>query len=138
LDVLPEDSLGVLFVTDDRDLSEVYRLKLELDGYSVRTVARDGAWLAEDEPWRPDVAYVDLGDSADAALASLERLVTDARLRDVPAIILTTQPAAVLRERGLHLRSIDYLVSVTRPITLSRTVDEWARSPLGAASRPGR
>ena len=37
----PDEDVSVLFIEDDPAVAEMYKLKLELDGYTVR-VAKDG------------------------------------------------------------------------------------------------
>jgi DNA-binding response OmpR family regulator len=53
------DLVEVLFIADDSDLAEMYRLKLELDGYWVRTIGLDRA-VAAARARRPDIIFLDL------------------------------------------------------------------------------
>src|SRR5205814_8851051 len=60
--VLPEsdfETLDVLYVADNVALAEMYRLKLELDGYWVRVVDLDSA-VAEARARRPDIVFLEL------------------------------------------------------------------------------
>ena len=60
--VLPKsdfETLDVLYVADNVALAEMYRLKLELDGYWVRVVDLDSA-VAEVRARRPDIVFLEL------------------------------------------------------------------------------
>ena len=55
----PDEEVRVLFIEDDPAVAEMYKLKLELDGYTV-TVAKDGEeglQLANETP--PDIIFLD-------------------------------------------------------------------------------
>src|SRR2546427_4648331 len=60
--VVPEtdvETLDVLYIAEDDVLAEMYRLKLELDGYWVRVVDLDNA-VAETRARRPDIIFLEL------------------------------------------------------------------------------
>jgi len=60
--VVPEtdvETLDVLYIAEDDALAEMYRLKLELDGYWVRVVDLDNA-VAETRARRPDIIFLEL------------------------------------------------------------------------------
>ena len=60
--VLPKsdfETLDVLYVAENLALAEMYRLKLELDGYWVRVVDLDSA-VAEVRARRPDIVFLEL------------------------------------------------------------------------------
>ena len=46
LSTIEAEALDILFIEDDPDIAEMYRLKLELDGYWVRVVEPDVAVAA--------------------------------------------------------------------------------------------
>src|SRR5438093_12864863 len=54
------DDVRILFVEDDASVAQMYRLKLELDGYAV-DVAGDGITALEKaRTLRPDIVFLDL------------------------------------------------------------------------------
>src|SRR5437763_12665275 len=53
------EAVDILFIADDPDLAEMYRLKLELDGYWVRVVQPEAA-VAEALRHRPELVFLDL------------------------------------------------------------------------------
>lgn len=124
MNVFPEDHLDVLFIGGDADLAEIYRMKLELDGYLVRIVHREDEWPAP--PWRPDIAYLDVQDGQGIGVRGHRRLRSDPVLRDVPAVILSTLRPHELSKRGFVLGPMDYLVTVTEAFHAGSVIDRLA------------
>ncbi|HUZ68481.1 MAG TPA: response regulator [Candidatus Saccharimonadales bacterium] len=119
-----EDDVRVLLIEDDVDAAEMYRLRLVADGYRV-VVAHDGVEglrLAADEA--PDFIYLDLRLPGLDGFEVLERLRGEAATMHIPVIILTNYGEPELRERGLKLGALEFLVKAdTTPAQLSRTVE---------------
>jgi DNA-binding response OmpR family regulator len=123
-----DDEVRVLFIEDDPAVAEMYKLKLELDGYTV-TVARDGEEglkMATDAP--PDIIFLDTRLPKMDGFAVLERLRTTDRTKDIPVIILSNYGERELVDRGLKLGALEYLIkSQTTPANLSRGVEGWLK-----------
>src|SRR2546423_15489814 len=103
--VLPEadvETLDVLYVADDDALAEMYRLKLELDGYWVRVVDFDMA-VAAARARRPDILFLELPPGRPNRLRILEDLRRAAGRPTLPAIILATARGQELRDKGAQL-----------------------------------
>src|SRR5437588_12348573 len=84
----PDEEVRVLFIEDDPAVAEMYKLKLELDGYTV-TVAKDGEEglpLANETP--PDIIFLDTRLPKMDGFAVLERLRGTHRTKDIPVITL--------------------------------------------------
>ncbi len=124
----PDDEVKVLFIEDDPAVAEMYRLKLELDGYTV-TVAKDGEEglrVANDVP--PDIIFLDTRLPKMDGFAVLEKLRSAERTREVPVIILSNYGERELVDRGLKLGALEYLIkSQTTPANLSRGVEGWLK-----------
>ncbi|MBJ7603146.1 MAG: response regulator [Candidatus Dormibacteraeota bacterium] len=114
------------YVEDDPMVAEMYRLKLELDGYRV-VMAKDGLEglrLADERS--PDLIFLDIRLPAMDGLEVLERLRQSERTRQVPVVILSNYSETDLRERGVKLGALDYLIkSQTTPSRLSSSVQGW-------------
>ncbi|GAC1484150.1 MAG: hypothetical protein PVSMB9_10020 [Candidatus Dormibacteria bacterium] len=108
MDPAPDDEglVDVLFVGGDTDLADMYRLKLELDGYRVRIVTTLRSWSGT----RPDLVFLDLEEPDGAGLRELARLRADRRLSRVPAILLVRESEDDLEARGLKLTPQEYLL----------------------------
>ncbi len=102
-----EDGGDILLIGGESETAEMYRMKLVLDGYRVITIAdvavnRDG--------WRPDLVLIDLGAGVGAQLRDLQRLRVDPVLAGVPALLLSTRSEEELRQRGVPLGPMDYVL----------------------------
>ena len=124
----PDEVVRVLFIEDDPAVAEMYKLKLELDGYTV-TVAKDGEEglkIATDSP--PDIIFLDTRLPKMDGFAVLERLRSAERTSEVPVIILSNYGERELVDRGLKLGALEYLIkSQTTPANLSRGVEGWLK-----------
>jgi len=124
----PDEEVKVLFIEDDPAVAEMYKLKLELDGYTV-TVAKDGEeglQIANDSP--PDIIFLDTRLPKMDGFAVLERLRSTERTAEVPVIILSNYGERELVDRGLKLGALEYLIkSQTTPANLSRGVEGWLK-----------
>ena len=122
------DEVRVLLVEDDAALAQMYRVKLERDGYTVH-VAGDGeealAWIAGQIP---DLVFLDVRLPRMDGLTFLERLRADARTKNVPVVIVSNYSEEELVSRGLQLGALEYLIkSQTTPGQLSQGVPDWTR-----------
>jgi len=122
------DEVRVLLVEDDAALAQMYRVKLERDGYTVR-VAGDG-----EEALRllgrelPDLVFLDVRLPRMDGLTFLERMRADSRTRNIPVVIVSNYSEEELVSRGLQLGALEYLIkSQTTPGQLSQGVAGWTR-----------
>ena len=124
----PDEEVHVLFIEDDPAVAEMYKLKLELDGYTV-SVAKDGEeGLAMASAHPPDIIFLDTRLPKMDGFAVLERLRSADRTREVPVIILSNYGERELVDRGLKLGALEYLIkSQTTPANLSRGVEGWLK-----------
>jgi len=123
-----DDTIRVLFIEDDPAVAEMYKLKLELDGYQVTVAANDDQVLTEAATLNPDMIYLDLGEVADLGSATLQRLRATESVRHVPIIILSRRGERELADRGLKTDALDYVVRAELgPSRLAWNINDWAR-----------
>ncbi|MBA3298997.1 MAG: response regulator transcription factor [Thermoleophilaceae bacterium] len=97
----------VLVVEDDRDIADVLRRSLGMEGYDVRLAGDGEEALAESAVFEPDAVVLDLG------LPKLDGIDVCRRLRgegDVPILMLTARDGVDDRVEGLDSGADDYLV----------------------------
>ena len=127
---LVDDDVKVLLIEDDAAAAEMYRLRLAADAYNV-VVARDGEEglrMATEEA--PDFIYLDLRLPGLDGFEVLERLRGDPATTHIPVIILSNYGEPELRERGLKLGALEFLVKAdTTPAQLSTKVERSRESP---------
>ena len=124
-----DDDVRVLFVEDDVTVAQMYRLKLELDGYLV-DVAGDGVTALEKaRASRPDIIFLDIRLPKLDGLSVLEQLRAEAVTARIPVVILSNWDERELVERGLSLGALEYLIkSQTTPLRLSQRLRDWLRA----------
>ncbi len=122
------DDVSVLFVEDDASVAQMYRLKLELDGYSV-DVAGDGLTALEKaRTAHPDIIFLDLRLPKMDGLTVLENLRGDPMTANIPVVILSNWNERELVERGVQLGALDHLIkSQTTPARLSQRLADWLK-----------
>jgi DNA-binding NtrC family response regulator len=122
LDEVPDEPLEVIFIGEDPSLAELYKLKLELDGYRV-TVAPTGAHELNGARRRmPDIVFVDVGATEQSMLAAIGKLRRNRGLNEVPTVLLWAGAGTPLAVDDLHLGAKSFLV---KPIRVP-TADRWA------------
>ena len=123
-----ESVVRVLLVEDDPEVAQMYRLKLELDGYLVQ-VADDGLEAlrsATNDP--PDILFLDIRLPKMDGLGVLEVLRQDDRTRNLPVVILSNYSERELIDRGLKLGALDFLIkSQTTPARVAGGVPAWLK-----------
>lgn len=124
-----DEDVRVLLVEDDPEVAQMYRLKLELDGYAV-DIASDGVEalrMATEDP--PDLLFLDIRLPKMDGLGVLEALREDVRTQNLPVVILSNYSETELVDRGLRLGALDYLIkSQTTPARVSDGVVEWLKN----------
>src|SRR4029079_1653405 len=83
------DDVRVLFVEDDALVAQMYRLKLELDGYSVEVAADGVAALEKAKSMQPDIIFLDIRLPKLDGLSVLEKLRADPATEHLPVVILS-------------------------------------------------
>jgi len=124
----PED-VKVLLVEDDPTVAQMYKLKLELDGYRV-DVASDGVMALEmAHSSLPDIVFLDIRLPKLDGIAVLEALRSDPETEPLPVVILSNFNEKELVERGARLGALDHLIkSQTTPAKLVRGLEGWLKS----------
>lgn len=120
--------INVLLIEDDRDTLEMYKLKLEKDGYKVH-VAMDGEeGVRRATELTPDIVFLDIRLPKKDGFTVLEELRNQPDTADIPVIILSNYGEKELVDRGLKLGAMEFLVKAqTSPIVLSEGIDEWLK-----------
>jgi two-component system, OmpR family, phosphate regulon response regulator PhoB len=122
------DEVRVLLVEDDAALAQMYRTKLERDGYTVQVAGDGEEALGVLSGELPDLIFLDVRLPRMDGLTFLERLRAAERTKNLPVVIVSNYSEAELVARGLQLGALEYLVkSQTTPGQLSHGVPDWSR-----------
>ena len=116
----------VLFVEDDRSVAQMYKLKLELDGYLV-DVAYDGETaveMASTEP--PDIVFLDVRLPKLDGLGVLQALRADPQTKDVRVVVLSNYSQREIGDRVANLGVLAFLIKTeTTPGELTAALEGW-------------
>lgn len=110
---MDNEILDILFVAEDEGLAEMYKMKLELDGYRVRVVSRQQT-RSICRPL-PSLVFLDIKTVDRETPRFLSDLRSNSLMQDVPVVVLTEYREEELRERGVRLGARDYLVRLPSP-----------------------
>jgi DNA-binding response OmpR family regulator len=114
-----------LLVEDDPAIVDMYRYKLELDGYDVSVAAVEAALvMAAESP--PDLIFLNVQVPNPEGALALKRLRLNDRTQDVPVVILTDYDDVELRRHGFVLGPLDHVID-TSTLTDSSQVPSRAR-----------
>jgi CheY-like chemotaxis protein len=116
----------VLFVEDDRSVAQMYKLKLELDGYEVE-VASDGEMAVEMARRDvPDIIFLDIRLPKLDGFGVMKALRANSKTKDVRVVILSNYSARELGERVAKLGALDHLIKTeTTPAKLASSLKRW-------------
>ena len=123
-----DEPVNVLLVEDDPSVLEMYRLKLELDGYRVSTALDGEDGLNKAADLKPDIIFLDIRLPKMDGLEVLRKLRLQDRTREIPVIILSNYDEEDLVARGLRLGAHEYLIKArTTPTSLSEGIEDWLK-----------
>lgn len=111
LSTIEAEALDILFVEDDPDIAEMYRLKLELDGYWVRIVRPDTA-VAAARAHCPEILFLDMSAGQPERLGVLRAIREAVHRPNLPSIVLSASGADDLHANGSRLSASDYVIRV--------------------------
>jgi CheY-like chemotaxis protein len=120
------EHVRVLFVEDDRSVAQMYRLKLELDGYQV-DVATDGEMAVEMATRDlPDIIFLDIRLPKLDGFGVLEALRSNSKTRKTRVVLLSNYSRREIGERAAKLGVLDHLVKTeTTPAKLTAGLERW-------------
>ena len=119
-----ERSPRVLVVEDDRDIADVLRRSLDLDGYEVRLAGDGEAALSQAEVFEPDAVILDLGLPKLDGVAALRRM-RDAGVRSRVLVLTTFADDAQVRD-AVQAGAIGYLLKdISRADLLAATEESF-------------
>lgn len=123
-----DEEVNVLFIEDDPAVAEMYKLKLELDGYQVTIVSGGQQLISASALLRPDLVYLDIRRREDDGINMLRALRAGEATRDVPVIILSDHRAGEMASRGFTADVMDYVVRADAALgSVTRNLEDWAR-----------
>jgi DNA-binding response OmpR family regulator len=115
---------SILVVDDERDLTELVRLNLEMAGHQVRTAGDGAQALAAIREQRPDLVLLDVMMPVLDGWGVLQALQEDPELRDLPVVMLTALSGERDVIRGHLSGALRYLTKPFDVHALLGTIEE--------------
>lgn len=121
-------ALKILLVEDDEGVADMYKLKLEMEGYQV-SIAPDGEdGLRQAREAKPHMIFLDIRLPRMDGMSVLEHLRADDQTRHIPVVILSNYGEPPLIEKGLRLGAQEYLLkSQTTPAIVADRARTYTR-----------
>lgn len=100
----------ICIVDDEPMIAEMYKIKLEEEGYEV-AVACDGLQgFLSIKKEKPDLALVDIVMPNEDGLSLMKRIKNDPEISSTPVVVLTNLDDAETRKSACRLGALFYLV----------------------------
>jgi len=121
-----EEKIKILLIEDEKEVAELYRLKLSLDGYDI-TIAENGQeGLDKAIKVNPELIFLDIKMPGMDGFEVLKELRGSPKTKDTPVIILSNLDEQELIEKGLMLGANEYLIkSQFTPEGISNKIKDW-------------
>ena len=121
-----EKKIKVLLIEDEKEVAELYKLKLTLDGYEVVTAENGQEGLDKANSYRPELIFLDIKMPEMDGFEVLKKLRAAARTKDIPVVILSNFDEQDLIEKGLTLGANEYVIkSQFTPEDISNKIKSW-------------
>jgi CheY-like chemotaxis protein len=118
--------LSILLVEDEVALAEMYRIRLERQGYLVRLAADGPSGLQQAIDAVPDLLLLDLRLPGFDGFHLLQELRQQEGTQNLPTIVLSNFGSDEVLDRSRQLRVLAHFVkSQTPPGRLCEWIEEW-------------
>lgn len=122
---MSDKKLKVLLVEDDEMILEMYKLRLEEEGYEVLTTERGSEALALAQKEKPDIILLDIILPEVDGFTILQDLKADAGTKDIPVMLLTNLGQESDQEKGAEMGAADYFVKAQHtPVEVIKKIQE--------------
>src|SRR5215471_11054032 len=127
--------LNILLVEDEVTLAEMYRIRLEREGYLVRVAADGPSGLQQAIESVPDLLLLDLRLPGFDGFHLLQELRRREETKDLPTIVLSNFDSDDVLARGRQLRVLAHFVkSQMPPRRLCEWIEEWHAAHGGVSA----
>ena len=121
-----DDKIKVLLIEDEKEVAELYRLKLSLDGYEVITAENGEEGLEKALKENPELIFLDIKMHQMDGFEVLTKLRNTENTKETPVLILSNFDDQDLIEKGLTLGANEYIIkSQFTPEGISNKIKDW-------------
>ena len=125
---MPQNRKKVLLVEDDKTISSMYKIKIEIGGFEVLIAdnGADGLKLAKEQ--KPDIIMLDVILPQLDGFSVLEELKKGALTKNIPVVMLTNLGTEEDKEKGGKLGAVDYLVKANlTPAQVEEKIEQYLK-----------
>lgn len=123
-----EEKIRVLLIEDEKEVAELYKLKLTLDGYEVMIAEGGQEGLDKAFKYNPELIFLDIKMPEMDGFEVLKELRKTPKTKDTPVVVLSNFDEQDLIEKGLTLGASEYLIkSQFTPEAISNKVKDWVK-----------
>jgi CheY-like chemotaxis protein len=123
-----EEKIRVLLIEDEKEVAELYKLKLTLDGYEVVIAEGGQEGLDRAITLQPELIFLDIKMPEMDGFEVLKKLREGQKTKDIPVVILSNFDEQDMVEKGLTLGANEYLIkSQFTPEEISKKVKDWVQ-----------
>src|SRR3972149_4735189 len=83
-----DEKIKVLLIEDEKEVAELYKLKLTLDGYAVITAEGGQEGLDKANAIKPELIFLDIKMPEMDGFEVLKKLRATSKTKDIPVVIL--------------------------------------------------
>lgn len=121
-----EEKIKVLLIEDEKEVADLYKLKLSLDGYEVITAENGEEGFEKAFKISPEIIFLDIKMPKMDGFEVLRKLRSEEKTKHIPVLILSNFDEQDLIERGLTLGANEYLIkSQFTPEGISKKIKDW-------------
>lgn len=125
---MSEEKIKILLVEDDPMIIEMYKLRLEAEGYQVLVTDRGTEALALTVKEKPAAILLDVILPEIDGFSILQSLKSQTETRDIPVLLLTNLGQESDREKGEKMGANDYFVkSQHTPVDVIKKIQEMIK-----------
>jgi two-component system, OmpR family, response regulator VicR len=118
-----DNTITVVVIEDDPSTSELMRLILQREGFTVHTAPNGRQGLMRIEQNQPDVVLLDLMMSDMDGWEVFQNMKTNEAMRHIPVIIITAKAQSIDKVLGLHIAKVDdYITKPFAPSELTQAI----------------
>jgi len=108
--MVKKEKSSILIIEDDIFLSDLYKTKMELEGFKVFAAYDGEKGLELVKKNKPEIILLDLILPKITGFQVLEKIKQDVAIKDIPIIILTNLSQKADVDKGLKMGADDYLI----------------------------
>ncbi len=107
---MSEEKNRILIIEDDTYISDMYKIKLEADGFAVKVSPDGQSGLDEIKTMKPHLVLLDVIMPKMDGFSVLQNIKNNPEFKDIPVVMLTNLGQKDSVEKGLELGADGYII----------------------------